>query len=186
MSETTTGAPRSGASAPSAQGRALELVEYDARWPERFERVKAELEAALPSLAARVEHVGSTSVPGLIAKPIVDVLLGLRRLELAEAEVAAMASLGFDYLGEYGIPLRRYFSRADVHVHGFRVGEGQWDGHLLFRDYLRASPCARDRYAAFKRETAARVHWNRAAYQERKQPFVDGLLREAAEWRRRG
>ena len=74
---------------------------------------------------------------------------------------------------------RTYFHRPGCHLHCFRVGEGQWETHLLLRDYLRENADARDRYAGFKRETAKLVGWNRVEYVERKQHFVDALIAEA-------
>jgi GrpB-like predicted nucleotidyltransferase (UPF0157 family) len=162
--------------------RRLHLAEYDPAWPGRYEAEREAIEGALGDLVVEVHHIGSTAVPGLVAKPIVDILLGIRRLDVTDGEVAAMASLGFEYLGEYGIPLRRYFARRDsCHVHAFRVGEGQWTAHLLFRDYLRSDPAARDRYAAAKLELAERVGWDRDRYVDEKEHVVDGLLREAQE-----
>jgi GrpB-like predicted nucleotidyltransferase (UPF0157 family) len=162
--------------------RRLQLAEYDPAWPGRYEAERAAIERALGDLVIEIHHIGSTSVPGLVAKPIVDILLGIRRLDVTDDEVAAMAALGFQYLGEYGIPLRRYFARPDsCHVHAFRVGEGQWHAHLLFRDYLRATPAARDRYAAAKLELAERVGWDRDRYVNAKERVVDGLLSEARE-----
>jgi GrpB-like predicted nucleotidyltransferase (UPF0157 family) len=160
-------------------GSALVLSEYDPEWPRRYEAERTRITAALGSLAERTEHIGSTAVPGLVAKPIIDILLGIARLELSTEEIAAMEALGYTYRGEFGIPRRRYFSKPGYHVHTFRVGEGQWTTHLLWRDYLRNDAGARVRYASFKRFAAVRSRWDRDRYQELKDEFVAGMLREA-------
>lgn len=154
----------------------LVLSEYDPEWPRRYEAERARIAAALGSLVVRTEHIGSTAVPGLVAKPIIDMLLGIARLELTIGEIAAMKALGYSYRDEYGILLRRYFSKAGFHVHAFRVGEGQWTTHLLWRDHLRNDAEARRRYASFKRSAAVRSSWDRDRYQEQKDEFVAEML----------
>ena len=159
--------------------RPLVLVDYDPAWPERYEHERRSIEAALGHTLREIHHIGSTAVPGLRSKPVIDILLGLTRLEPTQDEVAAMAGAGFQYLGEYGIPDRCYFAKDDCHAHGFLVGEGQWAAHLRFRDYLRANAEARGRYAAAKLEIAVRVGWDRGRYVDEKERVVARILREA-------
>ena len=160
--------------------RSLVLVGYDPAWPVRYERERHAIAAALGGNLVEIHHIGSTAVPGLRSKPVIDVLLGVRRLQPTPEEVAAMERAGFRYLGEYGIRERCYYAKDDCHAHGFLVGKGQWAAHLRFRDYLRADAGARERYAAAKLEIAQRVGWDRARYVEEKEWVVAALLREAA------
>lgn len=159
----------------------LALVVSD-DWPEVYEALRLELVGAFGDTAARFDHIGSTSVPALLAKPIVDVLVTLGPDGLRPGVVPAMRGLGYDYRGEFGVAGREYFSRADAHVHAFRAGEGQWRAHLLFRDFLRADGEARGAYARFKSETATAVAWDRARYQDAKERFVTQLVETAEAW----
>jgi len=126
-----------------------------------------------------VHHIGSTSVPGLLAKPIIDLMPGLRSFEAGLEIVEAMSALGFEARAEFGIPRRHYFDREDVHVHAFVPGEGQWQAHLDFRDYLRAHEDARTEYAALKRDLQQRFRFEREQYADAKSDFVASILRRA-------
>jgi GrpB-like predicted nucleotidyltransferase (UPF0157 family) len=151
----------------------VELVEHDPSWSRLFEEERARLTGIFDGRAVGIEHVGSTSVPGLCAKPIVDVLVGLRELELTEDEVANMRRLGYEYLGEYGLPGRLFFrkERRTYNVHVVAHGGEHWERHLTFRDALRADSEERRRYDELKRRLAAEGH-SRAAYAELKTPFI--------------
>lgn len=164
----------------------LEVVAYDPEWPGRYEREAERVRAALGPV--ELEHMGSTAVPGLAAKPVVDISVGLERLELPAAPIAAMERLGYEYLGENGLPGRLFFSKDEAgrrayHVHVVELGGEHWHRHRAFRDYLRAHPAEAGRYAAEKRRIAAESPTH-AAYWERKQPFVDALFARAWAWYR--
>lgn len=164
----------------------VELVEYQASWPAAFDAVAAQLAAAMRGVDARVEHIGSTSVPGLCAKPVIDVLLGVGALAEVEARVAALGGLGFRYRPEYEdrIRLRRYFVRdavaaaPRVHLHAVVRDGPLWRDHLAFRDALCADASPRGRYARLKRALASRL--DKDAYTEAKAPFVHEVLAAAA------
>lgn len=159
----------------------LELAVRD-DWDRVFDRTCAELSGALGRAACGFDHIGSTSVSGLLAKPVLDVLATLSAPHLPAGVVPAMDLLGFEYRGAYGIEHRHLFTRADCHVHGYRPGEGEWRVQLLFRDHLRADPAARAAYERFKRDTAERVGWDRPAYQRAKDAHVTTLLPAAEAW----
>lgn len=127
--------------------------------------------------AAAIEHIGSTSVPGLCAKPIVDIAVGVRKLELTDEQIAAMERLGYEYLGEYGLPGRLFFRKGEPRTHNVHVvehGGEHWERQLVFRDALRADPEERQRYDELKRRLAAAGH-PREAYTELKTPFIRGV-----------
>jgi GrpB-like predicted nucleotidyltransferase (UPF0157 family) len=157
----------------SGRSDRVELVEHDPTWAELFREERARLTGVFDGRAVRIEHIGSTSVPDLCAKPIVDVLVGLRELELTDAEVAAMTGLAYEYLGEYGLPGRLFFrKRPHTHnVHVVEYGGEHWERQLTFRDALRADAAERKRYDEFKRRLAAEGH-SRAVYTELKTPFI--------------
>lgn len=159
----------------------LELsIRFD--WPAVFAATLPSLQRAFGDEAIGYDHIGSTSVPGLLGKPVLDVLVTVRHAALPPPVLCAMERAGFEYRGEFGVEHRHFFARPDCHVHGFREGEGEWGTHLVFRDYLRHCPEGREDYATFKRDLAVRVGWDRAAYQAQKDAFVTGFLPRAWEW----
>ncbi len=167
--------------------RPVELHEYDPGWPDRFTAIAADVAAALAGAEAVVEHVGSTSVPGLCAKPVIDVLVGVASLADVEARIPALAARGFRYRPEHEdvLPDRRYFVRdagegPRAHVHAVVRGGALWADHLAFRDALRADAALAARYASHKRELAHAHAHDRAAYTAAKAPFIEGALQDLA------
>ena len=164
---------------------AIVVVDYDARWPERFESWNGALRMALGDVAVRIAHVGSTAVPGLAAKPIVDVNVAVRDLDDEAAYAPAIESLGVQLRSRDD--QHRYFRPfagrpRDVHVHVATPGGVFERRHLLFVDYLRATPQARDRYVATKRAAASRWPHDRLAYTEAKTDVIAPLMAEAERW----
>lgn len=155
------------------RSESVELVEYDPGWAELFERERVALGRIFDGDAVAIEHIGSTSVPGLCAKPIVDVLIGLRALELTDDQIVGMERLGYHYLGEHGLPGRLFFRKDPQthHVHVVEHAGEHWDRQITFRDALRSDPDERRRYDEFKRRLAAQGH-PREAYTELKTPFI--------------
>jgi GrpB-like predicted nucleotidyltransferase (UPF0157 family) len=151
----------------------VELVDHDPSWAELYEREVAKVAPVFDGAAIGIEHVGSTSVPDLCAKPIVDVLVGLRQLKLSEEQITAMEKLGYLYLGEHGVPGRLFFRKEPRthHVHVVEHGGEHWERQLIFRDALRADAEERKRYDEFKRRLAAEGH-PREVYTELKTPFI--------------
>lgn len=155
------------------------IVEYDPAWPERFAAERARLEAALAGHDARIEHVGSTAVVGLAAKPIIDMLLGLPSWPMAAEAIAAVVALGYDHRGDGGIPGREYFRRGlprSHQVHACALGGTFWRDHLAFRDRLRAEPQTVRAYEALKLELALRFRNDRLGYTDAKAPFIQAVL----------
>lgn len=155
------------------------LEKYDSRWPLSFSEERNRILAAIGETRAIVEHVGSTAVPGLAAKPIIDILVGLPRLEEASKTIPALEGIGYQYIPEHEreLPERRFLAkpRAKPRTHHIHMVEGTsafWERHLLFRDYLRAHPDTAAEYEALKRSLALRFRENREAYTEGKNEFV--------------
>jgi GrpB-like predicted nucleotidyltransferase (UPF0157 family) len=151
----------------------VELRDHDPTWAEVFEAERVRLAPVFDGKAVAIEHVGSTSVPDLCAKPIVDILVGLRELELTDDQIAAMEELGYHYMGEHGLPGRLFFRKEPRthHVHVVEHGGSHWERQLVFRDTLRSDPAERRRYDQFKRRLAAEGH-PREVYAELKTPFI--------------
>ena len=141
----------------------LIIHDYDPRWPNLYGEERAVLLQALGAIVVGIEHTGSTAVPGLEAKPIIDITVSVRRLPLADAAVAALERIGYECLAECGVPGRMYFRKRAPH--GFNVQVVQlesslWDHNLLFRDYLQAHPDEARRYGSLKRKLARQAGHN--------------------------
>ncbi len=141
--------------------RAYGLADPDPAWAERFEDVAAELRAILGDLAVRIDHVGSTSIPGLLAKPVIDVQVSLASMSPRAPYVDALVAAGYSWTLDPWDDLHEYFSiedadRRGVHIHACRAGSDWERRHLAFRDWLRAHPEDAKAYGRLKRELAAR------------------------------
>jgi GrpB-like predicted nucleotidyltransferase (UPF0157 family) len=163
------------------QGK-VRLLDYQDDWPEAFARERRRLEEALGDPVVAIEHVGSTAVLGMRAKPLIDVMIGLRRLEDHEACIPLMEALGYEYKGEFGIPGRHFFVLGDPtthHVHMVEHGLHFWRLNLHFRDMLRRDPAARDRYVAEKIRLAEEHADCREKYTAGKNDIIQTLLHES-------
>lgn len=159
--------------------REVILEEYNPAWSDLAAAWIARIREAGGDAIIEVHHIGSTSVPGMLAKPIIDLMPGLRWFEAGKTIVEAMTALGFDARGEFGIPRRHYFHREDVHVHAYAVGEGQWQDQLDFRDYLRVDEAVRAEYAALKRELQQQYRFDPQEFSNQKSAFVAQVLAAA-------
>ncbi len=162
---------------------AVELVPYSAAWPAAFQAIEGELRAAFAPARVAIEHIGSTAVDGLVAKPVIDVLLGAGSLEAVEQRIDALAALGYAYRPacEQQIPERRYFVRSRagelrVHLHAVVQDAPLWRSHLAFRDALREDPALRAAYQTLKRRLASEHADDKARYTAAKAPFVQRVL----------
>jgi GrpB-like predicted nucleotidyltransferase (UPF0157 family) len=152
------------------------VVEYDPQWPAAFAAEQERVAAAVGDAAAAIEHIGSTAVPGLPAKPILDVVVGLRDMAAVPAAVMALAELGYERAPDGDFPGRVFLRRAAHHLSLTPYGGAYWNDQLAFRDALRSDPKLRDRYARLKRRLAA-THEDQAAYTRAKTDLVrDALL----------
>jgi len=158
----------------------IEVVAYDERWAETFAVAERELRVALALFVLDIEHIGSTAVPGLAAKPVIDIQVGVRTLDASAEIVAFVESLGYEYVPEFEdeLPDRRYFRRRSdgrrshqVHLVE-RCNTDWWDRHVRFRDRLRNHDDDRDRYAALKTTLAAANRDDRRAYTDAKSDFI--------------
>jgi GrpB-like predicted nucleotidyltransferase (UPF0157 family) len=170
---------------------AVEVVDYDPAWPVLFAEIEPILRAALGDLVLVVEHVGSTSVPGLAAKPILDIDVVIPSRERLPEAAICLSRLGYLHRGDLGVPDREAFGREDEQTP--RDGTGRrWPHHhlyvcpresrelarhLAFRDYLRRHPEEALAYARLKKDLALRFTLQREAYGEGKTEFVERIYR---------
>ena len=167
--------------------RRVRVVPHDLAWEEGFEREAAALRSVLADEALAVHHIGSTSVPGLRAKPTIDVLIEAREIGKLDDLEAEMAEKGYEAWGEYGTPGRRFFTRdlgpeRLCNVHAFEAGSPEVERHLAFRDYLARHPETARAYGDLKKELAESFPEDMEAYMEGKDAFIketegDALLR---------
>jgi len=166
------------------------IVDYDPRWPQLYKEEKARIIAALGRWLADIQHVGSTAVPGLAAKPIIDIMPALRSLDDTPRIIEPMRRLGYQYFPEYedDLPERRYFRKppgeafrggGTHHVHFVETTSDFWRRHIAFRDYLRAHAGAAREYAELKRRLAAEYAADREGYTEAKSDFIRGIEAKA-------
>lgn len=161
------------------------VVPYDPAWPSQFDALGGRLRAALGGLALRIDHIGSTAVPGLAAKPVIDVQISVAALEPVAAYRSAIESAGFVWRSDNPDLTKRYFREAAgprTHIHVRRLGSWAEQFALLFRDYLRRHPAEAASYAAHKRALAAAHHADREAYTDAKEPFIWEVMRRASAW----
>lgn len=168
------------------------VVPHNPEWTSRFTREVAALQAALMPLDVTFHHIGSTAIPGIRAKPIVDLLGETNDLEAIDARSDTFRHLGYEIMGEYGIEQRRYFRKFNGdgvrthHVHIFEMGSPHAVRHLAFRDYLRAhSECAAA-YSELKARLSASDNLSWDDYVDGKSPFIRATEQAALKWYRGG
>ena len=156
------------------------INEYDPRWPELFCELRDGLPAGLRMRARSIEHIGSTAVPGLAAKPIIDIdVVVAEQADVAEA-IAMLAAAGYPHKGDAGVPGREAFDQPphlpEHHLYVCVEGAGPLVSHLRLRDHLRANSRTAREYAALKRELAAAYGDDREGYTEAKTAFIEAVL----------
>ncbi len=158
----------------------VELMEYQPAWERRFERERALLLAIqLPGMLD-IEHIGSTAVRGMKAKPIIDIALRVKGPESEPVVERLLVEAGYRALGEYGLPGRRFFRKGiptRIHLHVVRVGHRLWDEWLALRDRLREDPVARDAYEVCKVRLSRLHPGDRDAYTCGKSPVIQAILK---------
>ena len=162
------------------------MVPHDPNWRREFENEAKQITDALGDTIVTVHHMGSTAIPNIYAKPVIDILLVVRDHTDLDARQAAMETLGYEAFGEFGIPTRRYFRRDNAlgdrthQVHAFEQGSPQITRHLAFRDYMLAHPDAARSYSDLKRELAAKHPNDIEAYMDGKHEFIQEIDRRTA------
>jgi len=163
----------------------IRIVPYDPRWPEKFERERALLATLLnPWIAGAIEHVGSTSVLGLAAKPVIDIMAGVETLRASEPAKAVLRENGYQY-AEYKSDIMHWFCKPSAayrthHLHLIPFESTLWRERLAFRNVLRRDAVVRGEYEALKLELAKKYEFDREAYTEAKGPFVARVLEKHA------
>ncbi|KFN01897.1 GrpB family protein [Bacillus clarus] len=166
--------------------RKIVVVPYENHWGKKFQQEAKRLKEAMPE-SVKVHHIGSTSVPGLAAKPIVDMIMEVESIEKVDHWNKQFEDLGYIVKGENGIPGRRFFihgteENRSYHLHVFKTGNPEITRHLSFRDYMMAHCEEAEAYAALKKELAEKYTYDGTQYTEGKSEFVRNVDEKAKEW----
>lgn len=169
---------------PNAEAE-VHVVPYDLSWPRRFEEERAVLAAAIGAyVAGTIEHVGSTAVPGLAAKPVIDIMVGVESLAASRPALSILRTLEYCYF-PYRADVMHWLCKPSPqvrthHLHLVPFGSRLWAERIAFRDYLRDHPAAAAEYADLKRSLAAEHRFDREAYTDAKEPFIRKALETAS------
>lgn len=166
--------------------RVIRIVDHDPDWPRRFAELGGRLRLALGEVALRIDHIGSTSVPGLAAKPVIDIQVSVARLEPVDPFRVPLDGLGYLYRANNPERTKRYFREPPgeprTHIHVRRAGSFSEQFPLLFRDYLRINTDTAAEYAAVKRRLAAQFPHDGQAYTNAKTSFCWEIIHRADDW----
>jgi GrpB-like predicted nucleotidyltransferase (UPF0157 family) len=170
-------------------GRHITVVDYDPRWVAEFETESDRVRKVLREEIISIEHIGSTSIPGMCAKPVIDILVVVRSIGRIDLYNRSMLDLGYIAKGEFGIAGRRFFLKGvparTHHLHIFQERSQEIGRHLHFRDYLAAHPDEARRYCQLKRELASRHELDIDAYSRGKDEFIKEIDRKTEDWARK-
>lgn len=171
--------------------RTVEVVPHDPQWQELFAIESRQVREALGANAIAIHHIGSTAIPGIYAKPIIDLLVKVSNLAKVDNRNTSIESLGYIAMGEFGIPDRRYFRKDNQagirthHIHIFVSNSEQVKRHLAFRDYIIAHPEDACRYSDLKRRLAKEYPTDIDGYMDGKDSFIKAIDKKAAQWQAR-
>lgn len=164
----------------------IEVVEYRKEWITQFHEEATLIKNIFKNNFSAIHHIGSTAIPNMPAKPTIDILLEVKKIDLVDNINDEMAILGYEAWGEYNIPGRRFFVKGENkrthHVHCFQSGCPDIERHLCFRDFLIEHPIKAKEYAKLKIKLANKFAYNRHAYVIAKSDYVKSLENEAIKW----
>ena len=171
----------------SQEQRDVELVPHNPEWSQLADEEAQRIQDGLSFPIIGIYHIGSTSIPGIKAKPILDFVMEVENLEIVIQSIREFEDLGYESKGEYGIPGRQFFTRdtdgeRSHHLHVFQTGHPDIERHTVFRDFLRANPKAAREYEELKEELAKRFPKQSGSYTEAKSDFILSMDEVARYW----
>lgn len=165
--------------------RPIEIVNYNSHWIYLFENEKLIIKDALENYVISIEHIGSTAIPDLAAKPVIDIALGINNFEESKKLIPIIEKLGYNYEPEFekALPNRRFFWKGTkenhtFHIHMAEVDSELWEKPIIFRDYLRKNPNEARRYGLLKKSLASRCGNDIECYINGKTEFIENILRK--------
>ena len=169
--------------------RAVIVEPYNPLWVSKFEEESRHIARTMGAIVVKVHHIGSTSIPNIYAKPIIDMLVEVIAIEQVDSRNAAMVAFGYVAMGEYGLPGRRYFRKDNVqgireyHVHTYALGSPEGFRHIAFRDFMRAHPELAQQYSDLKCQLAHQYPEDIQSYMDGKNAFIKDMERRALAWK---
>jgi|SRR5690625_456915 len=162
----------------------VNLNEYSAEWEKQFDYERKQIIDVIGDKIVGIEHIGSTSIKGLKAKPIIDIMVGIEDLSRTSTLVAPLSKIEFEYVPKPELTDRRFFrkglwGRGTCHLHICEMHSKEWIEKLLFRDYLRKHSKVVEEYALLKSELATKYKYDRPAYTQQKEPFIKDIIEKA-------
>lgn len=170
--------------------KSVEVVRHNPQWRDAFENEAKHITAALGENIVAIHHIGSTAIPNIYAKPVIDLLVEVTDIIGLDTRSSAMQSLGYEVMGEFGIAGRRYFRKDDQEgirthrIHAFEATSTEVERHLVFRDYMIAHPGDAQKYSELKRKLAKEHPYSMESYMDGKDSFIKEMVRKAALWRK--
>lgn len=167
----------------------IQVVAHNPAWRGEFEAEARNITRALGDLVVRLHHIGSTAIPDIFAKSIIDFLMEVENIVELDDRSSVMEELGYEAMGEFGIPGRRYFRKNNAsgvrtyQVHAFEAGSTEVERHLAFRDYMIAHPLEAQAYGELKQKLAQEHPDDIEAYMDGKDPFIKEYEAKAIAWR---
>ena len=171
--------------------RQVQVYPPNPHWGEDFAAEAAQIALALGDNVVQVHHIGSTAIPNIHAKPVIDLLVEVNDIHQVDSRNAKLIALGYEVMGEFGLPGRRYFHKDNAegyrthHVHTYQAGSFEIVRHLAFRDFMIAHPDCAQQYSDLKRALAAQYPEDIDGYMDGKDHFVKAMEQRALQWRGR-
>jgi len=174
---------------PAGIRKKLAISPHDPSWKSKFTEESGRIQSALSQNVLAIHHIGSTAIPGILAKPTIDILVEVSRIAEVDDHAREMSTLKYESMGEYGIVCRRYFRSLHgnchraFHVHVFEADSATAFQHIAFRDYLLAHPEKAKAYSDLKTCLVKKELVSKSEYQDLKAPFVEACINDAIKWR---
>ncbi|WJE55067.1 GrpB family protein [Bacillus cereus] len=154
---------------------------YNLNWHKEFLKEKENFISLLKKDISAIEHIGSTSVEGLVAKPLIDMMIGVKDLKVVDHWIVPLQTIGYEYVFHKDFPQRRFFRKGKWragthHLHVYTYGNQEWEHNLLFRDFMRNHEWARMEYKQLKQELAMKYPFDRVSYTNGKSPYIEKII----------
>ena len=168
--------------------RRLEVVSYNSNWKGMYKEESEKIKNILSDIIIDIHHIGSTAIPGIKAKPVIDMLVEVKDIEAVDQYNNKMEEFGYEVMGEYGIPKRRFFrkggNKRTHHIHIFQTGNEEIERHINFKEYLIAHPDKGREYSKLKVELKNKYSYDIESYTQGKNDFIKEIDRKAKLWKK--
>jgi len=168
--------------------RRVEVVSYSPNWKDMYKEESEKIKNVLSDIIIDIHHVGSTAIPGIKAKPVIDILVEVKDIEGVDQHNHKMKELGYEVMGEYGIPKRRFFRKGGNnrthHIHIFQVGNEEIERHVNFKEYLIAHPDKAREYSKLKEKLVNKYTYDVENYTNSNSDFIKEVDKKVKLWKK--